>query len=273
MLRCQKGGLPMTNAQYFPHDATAGSDVKLMTLIGKEGVRGYGIYWYLVEFLRQQQDYRGRLSLLPALAQRLRTKSTVIKRVVEEYALFRVEGDYFYSPGLIKRMQPLEYKRSQLKKESTPEIPPTCTDSDADILQPFSNHSAAEMENGRRTENSNSLKSSNLTSLVDIEEKSKEEKSKEKKKEERRKEASEGRVFAVPDYAHNTETHNYDGLCYALNMRGITDPKEVQTILALSDFGRMGGQVWKVLYYTRWKDIRKPGLFLISELRKYHSSA
>lgn len=71
-----------------------------------------------------------------------------------------------------------------------------------------------------------------------------------------------------PDYALNKRTHNYEGLLLTLQQKRITDPAEVAAILRLSDYGRLGGHVWKVLHSTRWKDINARGKHLIAALAK-----
>ncbi len=74
-----------------------------------------------------------------------------------------------------------------------------------------------------------------------------------------------------PDYALNKRTHNYEGLLLTLQQKRITDPAEVSAILRLSDYGRLGGHVWKVLHSTRWKDINARGKYLIATLTKEKS--
>lgn len=71
-----------------------------------------------------------------------------------------------------------------------------------------------------------------------------------------------------PVYALNKRTHNYEGLLLTLQQKRITDPAEVSAILRLSDYGRLGGHVWKVLHSTRWKDINARGKYLIAALTK-----
>lgn len=71
-----------------------------------------------------------------------------------------------------------------------------------------------------------------------------------------------------PEYALNKRTHNYEGLLLTLQQKRITDPADVQAILRLSDYGRLGGHVWKVLHSTRWKDINARGKYLIAALAK-----
>lgn len=42
---------------YLLHDANASSNFKIMMMIQKEGMKGYGIYWMILEFLRVQNGY------------------------------------------------------------------------------------------------------------------------------------------------------------------------------------------------------------------------
>ena len=75
-----------------------------------------------------------------------------------------------------------------------------------------------------------------------------------------------------PDYARNTRTHNYEGLMLTLRQLRIIDPADVQAILRLSDYGRLGGHVWKVIHGTRWKEVSARGKYLIAALAKERRS-
>ena len=50
---------------YLLHDANAGNNFKMMIMMQKEGMKGYGIYWMLLEFLRLQDGYKADLRVLP----------------------------------------------------------------------------------------------------------------------------------------------------------------------------------------------------------------
>lgn len=49
---------------YLLHDANAGSNLKLMIMIQEEGMKGYGIYWTVLEFLRLQNEYTKKQELI-----------------------------------------------------------------------------------------------------------------------------------------------------------------------------------------------------------------
>ena len=61
-------------------------------------------------------------------------------------------------------------------------------------------------------------------------------------------------------------THNIAGLMESLDNHKVTDQKEKQTILRLSDYGRKGTQVWKLLSNTAWSKIGAPGKYIIAAL-------
>lgn len=104
----------MKDAYYFPHDANAKDDPKCVMLIEQLGLEGYGIFWILVETLRDQPDYKYPLSLLPAIARRYNTTAEKVKTVVANYGLFEIENDtFFYSNSLCNRMIEFENKREK----------------------------------------------------------------------------------------------------------------------------------------------------------------
>ena len=73
-------------------------------------------------------------------------------------------------------------------------------------------------------------------------------------------------LFEIPGYAYNQATHNIAGLIESLECHKVTNPKERQTILRLSDYGRKGTQVWKLLSNTSWNKIGAPGKYIIAAL-------
>jgi hypothetical protein len=102
----------MKDAYYFPHDSNAKDDPKCILLIEQLGLEGYGIFWVLIETLRDQPNYSYPLNLLPALSRRYNTTFEKIKVVIQNYNLFKVENDeLFYSESLRLRMSFFDRKR------------------------------------------------------------------------------------------------------------------------------------------------------------------
>ncbi|MEQ2611329.1 DUF4373 domain-containing protein, partial [Bacteroides hominis] len=81
-------------------------------------------------------------------------------------------------------------------------------------------------------------------------------------KEEERMEDSAS--LPIPGYAFNTMTHNYPGLTDTLQRLGINEVNEVNAILRLSDYGRKGTTVWRLIANTCWSDIGAKGRYLIA---------
>ena len=103
------------DAYYFSHDSNSKDDPKCVMLIEQLGLEGYGIFWILVETLRDQPNYKYPLSLLPAIARRYNSTVQKVELVVKNYSLFEItEDQYFFSMSLNNRMEYLEEYR--LKK-------------------------------------------------------------------------------------------------------------------------------------------------------------
>ena len=102
------------DASYFPHDSNAKDDPKCVLLIEHLGMEGYGIYWMLIETLREQPDYTYPVANIPALGRRYNTTAEKVKTVVCNYGLFTVKDDkIFFSDSLNRRMLVFEEKRAK----------------------------------------------------------------------------------------------------------------------------------------------------------------
>ena len=102
----------MKNSQYFLHDCCKRNNAKMLSLTADKGLEGCGTYWVLLEYLREQSDYRMPLSLLPSLAKQLGKFTQWVEELVYNYGLFVLTDDgRFTSQGLQQQMKPLENKR------------------------------------------------------------------------------------------------------------------------------------------------------------------
>lgn len=96
----------MKDSYYFSHDSNAKDDPKCVLLIEQLGLEGYGIFWVLIETLRDQPSYRYPIKLIGAIARRFNTTTEKVKTVVLNYELFSLENEeFFFSPSLINRME------------------------------------------------------------------------------------------------------------------------------------------------------------------------
>lgn len=93
----------MKGTQYFSHDGNARNDEKIVALRMKLGWEGYGLYWAIIEKLRESTDYRLSVNF-NLLAFDLRTDNEKIKSIVTGFGLFTIDDDVFYSRSLCDRM-------------------------------------------------------------------------------------------------------------------------------------------------------------------------
>lgn len=110
----------MKNDLYFKHDAGASGNHKLMHLIDDLGMKGYGTYWRIQETLRMQQNYQAPLTLINRLARRARVMPAFVRQVIENYDLFVVTEEGFYSPGMARRMRAYDLKMAPTLHEEEP---------------------------------------------------------------------------------------------------------------------------------------------------------
>lgn len=102
---------------YFSHDSNARNDVKILNLRSKLGAEGYGIYFMILERLREAPDYMS-VRDYNALAFDLRVDSGKIKSVVEDFGLFAFteDGECFYSESFYRRMNLKDKKKEDISE-------------------------------------------------------------------------------------------------------------------------------------------------------------
>ena len=103
----------MKDAYYFPHDSNAKDDPKMMLVIDELGPAGYGMYWMLIEELRNQPGYKYPIRVINTLARKFNAEKEEMIRLVNDYDLFVIDNDMFYSESLIRRMEVFEAKRKR----------------------------------------------------------------------------------------------------------------------------------------------------------------
>ena len=103
----------MKKDQYLQHDVTALSNTKIMRLVHREHMEGYGIYWRLLEHLRGQEQYTDSLEIVEILAQGMNVAAEKVMRIIKDYELFTVQSNSFSSPGLCRRMEKLDERREK----------------------------------------------------------------------------------------------------------------------------------------------------------------
>lgn len=101
---------------YFPHFVSARHDRKLRRVRKELGVEGYGIFFMLLEVLREQSDLKYPIQDLDLLADEFGTSEQKIRVVICNYNLFEVDNnELFYSPKQIEYLQPYFAKSNRAK--------------------------------------------------------------------------------------------------------------------------------------------------------------
>lgn len=105
------------NASWFSHDSNARNSKKLIRLRQRHGASGYGVYWMLIERLREEDGYTSDKDY-EMIAFDLRVDVELIRSVVEDFGLFEVseDGRYFHAPGLDERMELKDVRSDAGKK-------------------------------------------------------------------------------------------------------------------------------------------------------------
>ncbi len=106
---------------YFPHDSNARNDSKILRLRMKHGAEGYGIYFMLLERLREEPDYTS-VKDYNTIAFDFRVSADKVKSIIEDFGLFAFteNGERFYSEKLVLRMglkDDISKKRSEAGKK------------------------------------------------------------------------------------------------------------------------------------------------------------
>lgn len=98
-------------AYYFSHDSNSKDDEKIIRLRIKFGWEGYGIFWALIEKLRDSTEYKMQLDY-EGIAFALQSDYEKIKSIINDFDLFKFSenGDFFYSKSLLNRMKIKEQK-------------------------------------------------------------------------------------------------------------------------------------------------------------------
>lgn len=123
--------MPKTNekdAYYFPHDCNARNDPKILALRSVFGAEGYGVYFMLIEILREQPDYKLQITkyLYHTLAMQMQMQKEQVQEIVEaccnefsegDSPLLVNDGEYLYSSSLLRRMGKVD-DISKLRREA-----------------------------------------------------------------------------------------------------------------------------------------------------------
>jgi len=106
------------DAFYFTHDSNARNDEKILALRMRHKSAGYGVYFMILERLRDSKDYL-HIKDYNLIAFDIRESSELIKSVVEDFGLFEFteneEGKFFYSKSFCSRLDGRDTTREKAR--------------------------------------------------------------------------------------------------------------------------------------------------------------
>jgi hypothetical protein len=106
----------MAETFYFSHDYDSRQDEKIKDLIYHYGFEGYGIFWALIEDLYINEnmlkcDYK-------RIAYEFRVDEMKVKSIINDFGLFTIECENFYSSSINKRLTFRSEKKEKAKQSA-----------------------------------------------------------------------------------------------------------------------------------------------------------
>lgn len=101
----------MKDVFWFKHDSNARNDIKIQALRHDFGVEGYGMFFMIIEIMRESDNnklpYNKKFSMV-GIARDLGVEvgllSAFIESCINDYELFVCDGEYFWSESLNQRL-------------------------------------------------------------------------------------------------------------------------------------------------------------------------
>lgn len=111
----------MSNREFFSHDSDAFYDEKIVGMRADYGFESYGLWWFIIERMRKEQDFKLDYNKKIFRSIKVLTGTTIdvekfINDCINEYELFVLEKDKFYSKSFLNRMN-LMIEKQQRKSE------------------------------------------------------------------------------------------------------------------------------------------------------------
>ena len=88
---------------WFSHDYNARTDGKILKLRMKHSMEGVGVYWCIIEMLYEENGFI-LLSDYDRISFELRVDESIVKSVINDYGLFEVNSEKFWSNSVLERL-------------------------------------------------------------------------------------------------------------------------------------------------------------------------
>ena len=100
---------------YLQHPLMAMHDPRMQDLFDKEGPRGTGAYWIIIEKLSILPAPRAKLEYLRPYCKSKKMPLSYLKKIISEFQLFNLEEDGFFSP---EELNPVKKKEKETAKNA-----------------------------------------------------------------------------------------------------------------------------------------------------------
>ena len=102
---------------YFKHQSNSFTDIKIIKMRSKLGIESYGIFWALLELLFNEEN-KLCIDDYSVLAFTLQCDPDILKQVIEDFDLFVIEDNCFYSKRLNNHIEEINNKSSKAKENA-----------------------------------------------------------------------------------------------------------------------------------------------------------
>lgn len=233
-------------AYYFSHDCNARNDDKIIAVRMKHKAEGYGVYFMLLERLRESSDYTS-IKDYNMLAFDFRVSADLVKSIVEGFGLFSFtdDGKRFYSESFSRRMKQKDNKSEKARESANKrwKMQTQCEGNTNASVSECEGYALKERKEKERKEISPSIPQGGSGGAFSN--------------------------FSRREPPSDGADRNYDALTRKLTELGIP-AEEFNEICTLSHYGEIGNPVWKALEAVRTSNgkITMPGKYIISVIRK-----
>lgn len=137
---------------YFSHDSNARNSDKVLSLRMRLGAEGYGIFFMILERLREEPEYMS-IKDYNMLAFDFRVGADKVKAVIEDFGLFHFteDGERFYSESFKNRMSKKDEKSEKARESALKRWQAKPTEY-ADVMRTHSNGNANKVKESKTKE-------------------------------------------------------------------------------------------------------------------------
>lgn len=104
------------DAYYFSHDSNARNDIKIVRLRRAHKMEGFGIYWGIIEMLREAAGHSLPISSIEDIAYDLDADEEKVRSIISDFDLFIIADNTFSSARLSRAMEEFEERKNRYRR-------------------------------------------------------------------------------------------------------------------------------------------------------------